>query len=438
MNARRFTFGHLPRLPYLCKHALVLCALGAMACGRAPGARTESRVRVTADGGSPVDVRVSLSADHAAQQARWTAGVESAVRQHVRMLGVAPAATITIVDKPQAARDTEASSRYDVIAVAAPLWSSQRGMAVEAALTRAVALTFWRAAIPCHPGQSWFVDGLARYTSTVSLAAQYDSSLEPPAIGALEQRYAGGFLPWVLRTTVPAWTAGNGMSAYRAHPDVDPAHPRSASDREALEAKTALAMQTLANWVGSPTWEAVLKSFVGASRGRCASWRDLQETADDVTGLDLSWFFDQAFGSGRVFDYGVERLTSERVPGAPVRYRTELVVRRYGDAMFTGTGEAPIEPFESGRGVEIAVRFADGAERVERWDGRAPSRLFEYEGGSPAESATVDPRQIILLDPDRTNNSRTLAPRAASAATRWSIIWTVWLQHLLLSYGSLV
>ena len=84
------------------------------------------------------------------------------------------------------------------------------------------------------------------------------------------------------------------------------------------------------------------------------------------------------------------------------------------------------------------MRFADGSARVEHWDGRAPSRLFEYEGASPAESATVDPRQVILLDVHRTNNSRTRAPRAASAATRWSVIWTAWLQNLLLSYGSLV
>jgi hypothetical protein len=441
MNARRFTFDYLPRLPPLCKHAFLLCALAATACGRVPVERSESRVHIAVDRGSPVDVHVSLSAGRASQQARWTEGAASAVRHHVRMLGVAPAATITIVDRPSTARDTEASWRPDVIAVAAPLWSSQRGMAVEAALARAVALTFWRAAIPCNADQAeqrWFGDGLARYTATVSLSAQYDGARQPPSVGALEQRYVGGFLPWVLRASELAWTAGNGLSVYRAHPGVDPSGRRSASDRDALEAKTALAMQTLANWVGSPTWEAVLRSFVAASRGRCASWRDLQQAAGDVTGLDLSWFFDEAFGSGRVFDYGVERLSSERLPREPVRYRTELVVRRFGDAMFTGTSQPPIEPFESGRGVEIVVRFADGVERAERWDGRALSRRFEYEGSSPAESATVDPRQIILLDLNRTNNSSALMPRAASPATRWSVVWTVWFQHLLLSYGSLV
>jgi hypothetical protein len=437
MNVRRFTFGHLPRLTPLCKHALVLCVVGAMSMACAGGARSESRAIVALDGESPVELRISLSAARALQRASWTDAATAAVRHHVRVLGTAPAATITITDEP-VNRDRSAPARRDVIAVAAPLLSSRRGLAVEAAVARSVSLAFWRAAVPCGADRQWFVDGLARYTATVSLAAQHDGAREPAAIGMLEPRYAGGLLPWVLRTPVPAWTAGHGVSAYRSHLTVDPARARSAIERDAVETKTALAMQTLSNWVGSPTWEAVLRSFAGAAHGGCASWRDLQASAYDVTGLDLSWFFEQAFGSARTFDYGVERLTSERVGDAPDRYRTELVVRRYGDAVFSGTSEPSIEPFESGRGVEIAVRFADGTERVDYWDGRASSRRFEYTGANRAVSAVVDPRQIIVLDQSRTNNSRTLAPRAGAAATRWSILWSVWLQHLLLSYGSLV
>jgi hypothetical protein len=45
---------------------------------------------------------------------------------------------------------------------------------------------------------------------------------------------------------------------------------------------------------------------------------------------------------------------------------------------------------------------------------------------------------VMLLDINRTNNSRTLAPRVAATAARWSVVWAVWLEHLLLSYGSLV
>ena len=285
----------------------------------------------------------------------------------------------------------------------------------------------------CAADRQWLIDGLARYSATVSLAAQADGLADPPVIGALEARYAGGLVPWVLRTTVPAW-ANASWAIYRSTPGVDPAQPRSARDLAALEAKTALAAQSVAGWMGEPTWNASLRVFLRDARGRCGTWQELQQAVADVSGLDLSWFFDEVFASGRVFDYGVEQLASAPLPGSE-GYRTELVLRRHGDATFTGSAEPPLPPFESGRGVEIAVRFADGSERAEHWDGRAPSRTFVYRTQSPAVSAIVDPRQMILLDRNRTNNSRTVAPKAAAAANRWSMLWTQWLQHLLLSYA---
>lgn len=406
----------------MCKHALLLCAIGVLTGACAAGPRIDAHVRVSIDGGSPVDVPLSLSAERASQQARWTEAIAAAVRHHVRILGTPSAGTIRIVDRD----------------VGAPLWSSHRGMAVEAAVARSVAASFWSDAIPCGADRRWFVDGLARYTSIAAVAAQNQGARESAFVGTFEARYAGGLLPWVISTSVPAWTAGSGVTALRAQPGIVPGPAASAIRRDAVEMRVALAMATLSNWVGGPTWDAVLQSFVDAARGHCASWQDLRATAAEVTGLDLSWLFDQVFASDRVFDYGVEELTSVRADGAAQRYRTSLVVRRYGDAAFTGTSEPPLEPFESGRGVEIAVRFADGAERLERWDGRAASRRFTWESGTPVQSATVDPRQVMLLDINRTNNSRTLTPRVAATAARWSVVWAVWLEHLLLSYGSLV
>jgi hypothetical protein len=52
-------------------------------------------------------------------------------------------------------------------------------------------------------------------------------------------------------------------------------------------------------------------------------------------------------------------------------------------------------------------------------------------------SAEVDPDHVLLLDIDRTNNSRTLAPKGTEAATKWSLKWMVWLQDLLLTWATL-
>ena len=51
---------------------------------------------------------------------------------------------------------------------------------------------------------------------------------------------------------------------------------------------------------------------------------------------------------------------------------------------------------------------------------------------SPAVQAQVDPDRVLLLDVNYTNNSRTVRPRGARAATKWMLTWIGWAQDLLI------
>jgi hypothetical protein len=61
--------------------------------------------------------------------------------------------------------------------------------------------------------------------------------------------------------------------------------------------------------------------------------------------------------------------------------------------------------------------------------------LYTYDRPSQALSAEVDPNRVLLLDVNVTNNSRTLEPKRARAATKWSLTWMTWLQDHLLSWA---
>ena len=126
------------------------------------------------------------------------------------------------------------------------------------------------------------------------------------------------------------------------------------------------------------------------------------------------------YRSSNVFDYGVQALKS-----APLgqRFRTSVVVRRYGEAIFP---------------VDVLTTFADGEKVTEHWDGRDRWKLYTYDRSVKAATAVVDPNRVLLLDVNYTNNSRTLTPRASEAATKWSMKWMVWLEDALLSYGFFV
>ena len=78
------------------------------------------------------------------------------------------------------------------------------------------------------------------------------------------------------------------------------------------------------------------------------------------------------------------------------------MVQRRGEALFP---------------VDVQVMFEDGSRVREHWDGRERWKLYTWDRSAAAVSAEVDPDNVLLLDIDRTNNSRTLAPRPTQGRT---------------------
>ena len=104
-------------------------------------------------------------------------------------------------------------------------------------------------------------------------------------------------------------------------------------------------------------------------------------------------------------------------------FRSDVVVRRFGDGIFP---------------VTVLVTFADGNQTREAWDGGGRWKTLSIEGPSRAVSAQVDPDRILLLDTNFTNNSFTTQPQAQRAAIKWASKWMIWLQDQLLTWAFLV
>ena len=60
--------------------------------------------------------------------------------------------------------------------------------------------------------------------------------------------------------------------------------------------------------------------------------------------------------------------------------------------------------------VDIMVRFSDGEEVLEKWDGQA--RFLELKYDESIECAVVDPENKIYLDKNLNNNSRNRYPES--------------------------
>jgi len=213
--------------------------------------------------------------------------------------------------------------------------------------------------------------------------------------------------------------------------------------------KTHVVLETLARLIGPGTLDAALADYVRRHRFSHPSGEDLlaairRAAVTARPGLDLTpWFEVLVRGTGRV-DYAVTALRSrplvpargllpaDRAGRPPVdhrfptpsmpaepedRFETEVIVRRLGDAVLP---------------VDILVRFQDGHEVRERWDGRATWWRRTFEHPARADRALVDPEGILAVDVDRTNNGRLLDAdrRPVIRLAQQSLFWIQNYLHL--------
>jgi len=82
------------------------------------------------------------------------------------------------------------------------------------------------------------------------------------------------------------------------------------------------------------------------------------------------------------------RINTENVGGDI--YESRVVVARLGDI------QVP---------QEVLVRFEDGTEILEKWDGKERTHGFVYKGNSKVAAAYIDPNEKIYLDNNFLNNS---------------------------------
>jgi hypothetical protein len=182
--------------------------------------------------------------------------------------------------------------------------------------------------------------------------------------------------------------------------------------------------------------QRILSTFFERYQFRHPGPEDFFAVANEVSGQDLTWFFDQVYRSSNDFDYAIESVSSTPVKvsgfverdGALLhqeggdetgRHRTEVVVRRKGAATFP---------------VEVLLSFEDGTEVRDQWDGKDGWKLYVEERSTKLRYAVVDPERKLLLDLYYTNNSKYLEPKAKLPARKWASKWMIWLQDFLATF----
>ncbi len=194
--------------------------------------------------------------------------------------------------------------------------------------------------------------------------------------------------------------------------------------------KAELMLRTLKRFMGNDLFASMIKDYSTRYWFRHPKPQDFYDVVSEYSGEDMSWFLDQfVYGSGKL-DYAVGEIKNKekRIPKGwidgqysehkgrkdeePV-YQTEVLVRRLGEVKIP---------------VDVCVVFEDGSETREQWDGQYRWKRFTYEGPAKVKSAVVDPDYKLVIDVNRTNNSKTIKPNRL-APWKWISNWMLWLQH---------
>ncbi len=196
--------------------------------------------------------------------------------------------------------------------------------------------------------------------------------------------------------------------------------------------KGSLMLRTLKRFMGEVSFNKMMKAYSKRFWFKHPRPRDFYGVVSEFAGQDMSWFLDQfVYGSGKL-DYAVGRITSRRLKRPRgwfdgkyeegdwsernnIMFESEVIVRRLGEVKIP---------------VEVLVIFEDREEFRETWDGEYRWHKYTYIQPARIKAAIVDPDFKLVLDQNRTNNSKTRKANSL-APWKWMSNWLIWLQHAL-------
>jgi hypothetical protein len=394
-----------------------------------------------------VDMRLLLQPEHLAQAERHFEATRSALRNYGKWFGPYPYDHVTIVD-PAYGSGAGGMEYPTLFTAGTRLFNPFGGGSPESVTIHECGHQFWYGIVGNNEFEfAWIDEGFNSFADARTMAADYGDTflvrryLKLP--GTWRRR---GFLPVPFRDIKrDRMVAGNDLNDYRESATWDPPQTPTFSYYPDTSGglsynKTALWLSTLERHLGWETLQRIMSTFFERWQFKHPRPQDFFDIANEVSGQDLSWFFDQVHRSSVDFDYAVESVKSDpvgldgyaegagglahvEVADEPSTYRTEVVVRRRGAGVFP---------------VDVLMVFDDGSEVRDRWDGRYRWKLYVEERPARLDYAVVDPERILLLDLYPTNNSRRLEPGDRLPARKWASKWMIWLQDLMATFAFFV
>jgi len=401
-----------------------------------------------------VDIRLLLQPDHRHQAERHLDAARIAIDYFQNWYGDYPYPNLTIVD-PRRNAITSGGMEYPTLITAGTFYGLPNGVRmIEMVIIHEFGHNFWYHLVANNEFEEpWLDEGINSYSENQIFADYYGPvgdmidfmgiKINDQQIQRAQYIYAPDLDPIMKKSWEFYSGTSYGVNSYQ---------------------KPALVLTTLQNYLGKETMRNIMRSYFERWRFNHPSTEDFIHVVNEISGQDLSWFFDQALFSSAVLDYSVDRVFTREIKknegydftlsisesdsasaeelSALSDYETLIAttnndsVNSRSDSANTKTAKLYYSGVDIRRlgdfqfPVEIEIVFDDGEKIREHWDGRALWKKFRFTKPSKLISATVDPDYKIPIDVNFTNNSQSVKSHT-KGIHKLAIRFLFWMQLLL-------
>ncbi len=339
---------------------------------------------------------------------RYLQSVKAALQHLNDWIGQYPYPNITIVDPPLLAEQA-GGMEYPTLITGMSVWGLPRGTPglidfpnVEGVTIHEFTHQYWYGLVGNNEfEEAWLDEGFTQYFETKIMDAEYGDKASVVNIFGF---HAGDFertRSWYTRMKNP-----------KLAPILQPAWEYKVGGYDSFTySKSAIVLTTLERMIGRPAMDDIMRTYFDRWKFRHPCTRDFIAVVNEIVpkyhgkkfGDSMNWYFDEVLSGTNICDYALSNIDVEEVAqtggiaGKKIEreYTSSVLVSRLGEVTLP---------------VDVLVRFDDGKEIRETWDGQSRWKQYTYTESSQVVSATVDPDHKIPLDINQNNNSKTARP----------------------------
>ncbi len=348
---------------------------------------------------------------HLNQKERYFSSLKNGIEFYSQNYGPYSYPTITLVDPAPGAAGA-GGMEYPTLFTSMTFWWLPKGILLQEMVTiHEFGHNFWYGMIGSNEfEEAWLDEGFNTYSEIKAMAKYYGknkSMFDLPGLKISDfvlqraQMIASGKMDPVLKNSWEYYSGGSyGVNTY---------------------SKAGLVLLTLERYLGEEIMSKVMKTYFLRWKFRHPRSEDFIVTAEEVSGQDLGWFFNQFLYSPDKLDYAIGRIESREVKkpegifeieqekeGEKTESEDKKKEKVYKNEVVVVRKEELIFP------QEILIVFENDEEILEKWNGKGRWKRFVYFKPYRLKFAQVDPENKVLLDVNYTNNSRVLEPKKTS------------------------